>query len=215
MHLASHRMVPLFSHTTRPRALVGHVWQVPISAAIALVVTVIFGLELLTPRDVVATLALLPLLIAVWVLSTRWVVAVGSLAAVQFAIAVAVEGGNRPTLVIGGVVGLCVLLVARRYGVSCLRSLQGQRTLTSTEASRLSPRTTGAGHSVSGIGALSRRELEVARLASRGHTAPDIGRILHIGERTVETHIAHTYAKLHIQSKVQLIRMCEELERRG
>jgi len=215
MHLASHRMVPFFSGITRPRALVGNVWEVPTSAAIALVVTVIFGLELLTPRDALATLALLPLLIAVWALSTRWVVAVGGLAAVQFAIAVAVEGGNRLTLVIDGVVGLCVLLVARRYGVSSLRSPQGQRTPTSTQASRLSPRSTGARLSISGIGALSRRELEVARLASRGHTAPDIGRVLHIGERTVETHIAHTYAKLHIQSKAQLIRMCEELERRG
>ena len=215
MRLASHRMVPLFSHTTRPRALVGRVSQVPISAGIALVVTVIFGLELLTPRDVLATLALLPLLVAVWVLSTRWLIAVGSLAAVQFAIAVAVEGGNRPTLIISGVVGLCVLLVARRYGVRSLHSLEGQRTPTSTEASRLSARSTRASHSISGIGALSRRELEVARLASRGHTAPDIGRMLHIGERTVETHIAHTYAKLRIQSKGQLIRMCEELERRG
>src|SRR4029077_19627872 len=165
-------------------------------------------------RDVLATLVLLPLLIAVWALSTRWVLAVGGLAAVQFAIAVAVEGGNRLTLVIDGVVGLCVLLVARRYGAS-LRSPQGQRTPTSTQASRLSPRSTGASLSISGIGALSRRELEVARLASRGHTAPDIGRMLHIGERTVETHVAHTYAKLHIQSRAQLIRMCEVLGRRG
>ena len=215
MHLASNRMDPLFIRTTRPLVLVGHAWELPIAGAIALVVTVIFGLELLTPRDVLATLALLPLLVAVWVLSTRWLIAVGSLAAVQFAIAVAVEGGNRPTLIISGVVGLCVLLVARRYGVRSLHSLEGQRTPTSTEASRLSARSTRASHSISGIGALSRRELEVARLASRGHTAPDIGRMLHIGERTVETHIAHTYAKLRIQSKGQLIRMSEELERRG
>jgi DNA-binding CsgD family transcriptional regulator len=215
MHSASHGMVPLFSRRTRPRARIGHVSEVRISVAIALVVTMIFGLELLTPHDVVASLALLPLLIAVWVLSTRWVVAVGGVAAVEFAIALAVEGGNRPTLLIAGVVGLCILLVARRYGVSSVHSLRGPRTPTSTEARRLSPRSTGTSHSVSGIGALSRRELEVARLASHGHTAPDIGRILHIGERTVETHIAHTYAKLHIQSKVQLIRMCEELERRG
>jgi DNA-binding CsgD family transcriptional regulator len=214
MLLASHRMVPLFSRTTRPCALAGHAWEAPVSAALALGVTVTFGLELLTPRDVVATLVLLPLLIAVWVLSTRWVVLVGGLAAVEFAIAVAAEGGNRPTLVITGVVGLCLLLVARGYAVSSFHSLQGGPTPTSTEASGLGPRATGASQSISGIGALSRRELEVARLASRGHTAPDIGRMLHIGERTVETHIAHTYAKLHIQSKRQLIRMCEELEQK-
>jgi DNA-binding CsgD family transcriptional regulator len=215
MHLDSHRMVPLFSRTTRPCALVGHVWEVPISAAIALVVTATFGLEILTPRVVVAPVAVLPLLIAVWLLSTRWVVAVGGIAVVQFAIAVVVEAGDRLTLVIAGVVGLCVLVVARGYAVSSLHSPQGQRTPTSTEANSLSPRQRGASHSINGIGALSHRELEVARLASRGHTAPDIGRILHIGERTVETHVAHTYAKLHIQSKAQLIRMCEELERRG
>jgi DNA-binding CsgD family transcriptional regulator len=215
MQLASYRMVPFFSRMTRPLGLAGHVLEVPISAAIALVVTVIFGLELLTPRDVVATLALLPLFIAVWLLSTRWLVAVGSLAAVQLAIAVAIEGANRSTLLIAGVVGLCLLAVARGYAVSSVHSLQGQPTPTSTTASRLRPRQTRVSQFNSGIDTLSQRELEVARLASRGHTAPDIGRALHIGERTVETHIAHTYAKLHIRSKAQLIQMCEELERRG
>jgi DNA-binding CsgD family transcriptional regulator len=214
MHLASHRMVPLFSRRTRPLALVGHALEVPVSAAIALVVSAIFGLELLTPHDVLATLALPPLLIAVWVLSTRWVVAVGGLAAVQFAIAVAFESDNRPTLVIAGVVGLCLVLVARVYAVSLAHSLEGQPAPTSTTPSRHRPSQRGARHLSSGIEALSQRELEVARLASRGHTAPDIGRTLHIGERTVETHIAHAYAKLHIRSKAQLIRMCEELEQR-
>jgi len=211
----NHGVAPFFSHMARPRGLVGHAWEIPTSAAIALVVTVTFGLELLTPRDVLATLALVPLLIAVWTLSTWWVVAVTSVAAGQFAIAVAVEAGSRPTLVIVGVVGLCILLLARGYAVSDLHVPPSQRTLTPTQINRLIPKSAPAGGSVRGIGALSQREFEVARLASRGHTASDIGRMLHIGARTVETHIAHAYAKLHIQSKAQLIRMCDDLERRA
>jgi DNA-binding CsgD family transcriptional regulator len=61
-----------------------------------------------------------------------------------------------------------------------------------------------------GLDSLTPRELDVARLAAQGYTAIEIGRELHIGERTVESHLAHTYAKLSISSKSQLIRMSQE-----
>jgi DNA-binding CsgD family transcriptional regulator/tetratricopeptide (TPR) repeat protein len=64
-----------------------------------------------------------------------------------------------------------------------------------------------------GPAALTPRELDVARLAARGHTAAEIGRQLYIGTRTVETHLAHTCAKLGCRSKRELVRFTRELDR--
>jgi DNA-binding CsgD family transcriptional regulator len=61
------------------------------------------------------------------------------------------------------------------------------------------------------IAALTRRELEVARLAASAYTASEIGQRLHIGERTVESHLASTYLKLGITSRSELIRMAANL----
>jgi DNA-binding CsgD family transcriptional regulator len=54
---------------------------------------------------------------------------------------------------------------------------------------------------------LTRRELRVARLAAQAYTAAEIAHELHIGNRTVESHLASTYSKLGIRSKGELIRM--------
>lgn len=64
-----------------------------------------------------------------------------------------------------------------------------------------------------GPASLTPRELEVARLAARGHTAAEIGRQLFIGTRTVETHLAHACAKLGCRSKRELVRLNGELDR--
>jgi pimeloyl-ACP methyl ester carboxylesterase/DNA-binding CsgD family transcriptional regulator len=61
-----------------------------------------------------------------------------------------------------------------------------------------------------GPDALSRREREVALLASRGETAAEIAGRLVISERTVETHLASVYAKLGVRSKAELIRRADE-----
>jgi len=53
---------------------------------------------------------------------------------------------------------------------------------------------------------LSRRELQVVRLAVQGLTAAQIAEQLAIGERTVETHLANVYAKLGVKSKLDLVR---------
>ena len=65
---------------------------------------------------------------------------------------------------------------------------------------------------VRGAGSLTRREREVARLASAGLSAKEIGLQLAIGERTVETHLARAYAKLGLSSKIDLVRHAAELE---
>jgi DNA-binding CsgD family transcriptional regulator len=59
--------------------------------------------------------------------------------------------------------------------------------------------------------ALSSRERDVAHLAVEGLTARQIGERLHIGERTVETHLANLYVKLGVESKRELLQHAEEL----
>jgi pimeloyl-ACP methyl ester carboxylesterase/DNA-binding CsgD family transcriptional regulator len=62
-----------------------------------------------------------------------------------------------------------------------------------------------------GTDSLSRREREIALLASRGETAAQIAGHLFISERTVETHLASVYLKLSLHSKSELIRRAEQL----
>jgi DNA-binding CsgD family transcriptional regulator len=59
---------------------------------------------------------------------------------------------------------------------------------------------------VHGTENLTAREQQVARLAAQGFTAREIGIELHIGRRTVETHLANAYDKLGVRSKRELIR---------
>jgi DNA-binding CsgD family transcriptional regulator len=69
-------------------------------------------------------------------------------------------------------------------------------------------RTTAA---VFGPDSLTRRERQVAELAASGYTAAQIATRLHIGVRTVETHLARSYAKLGVTSKQQLVLRRAEL----
>jgi DNA-binding NarL/FixJ family response regulator len=62
-----------------------------------------------------------------------------------------------------------------------------------------------------GASALSRRERQVAVMAARGQTAPEIARQLSLSVRTVETHLSGIYTKLGVRSKTELIRRSREL----
>ncbi len=53
---------------------------------------------------------------------------------------------------------------------------------------------------------LSRRELEVARLAAQGLTNGEIASMLHVTEHTIHTHIAHILAKLGFRNRTELAR---------
>ena len=59
---------------------------------------------------------------------------------------------------------------------------------------------------VTGDGAqsLTRREAEVAGLAASGFTGPEITAHLTISVRTVDTHLARTYAKLGVTGRREL-----------
>jgi DNA-binding CsgD family transcriptional regulator len=63
---------------------------------------------------------------------------------------------------------------------------------------------------VSGPGSLTTREYQVAELAAVGYTAAQVAAQLHIGVRTVETHLARVYRKLEITSKQQLVHRAAE-----
>jgi DNA-binding NarL/FixJ family response regulator len=55
----------------------------------------------------------------------------------------------------------------------------------------------------SGVSALTGRERDVLVLVAQGRSNRDIGRLLDIGERTVQTHVANVLAKLELTSRTQ------------
>ncbi|MGA8575867.1 MAG: LuxR C-terminal-related transcriptional regulator [Candidatus Cybelea sp.] len=61
-----------------------------------------------------------------------------------------------------------------------------------------------AGRSDANVSVLSSRELEVAELASSGHSNEEIAQILHISSRTAEKHVASALRKLNLRSRAQL-----------
>lgn len=59
--------------------------------------------------------------------------------------------------------------------------------------------------------ALSARELEVLRLVAAGHSNPEIGRELFIGEATVKTHLLHVFEKLGVSDRTRAVTLALEL----
>lgn len=52
---------------------------------------------------------------------------------------------------------------------------------------------------------LTERELEVLRLAAKGHTNKAIGALLGISDRTVQGHLAHIFTKLQAGSRTEAV----------
>jgi two-component system, NarL family, response regulator NreC len=64
-----------------------------------------------------------------------------------------------------------------------------------------------AGHSGRGsFERLSGRERDVVRLVALGHTNAEVGQLLGIAQRTVESHRTHILRKLCIRSRAELVR---------
>jgi two-component system response regulator NreC len=53
---------------------------------------------------------------------------------------------------------------------------------------------------------LSDREREILRLLALGHTNQEIGKMLYLSVRTVETHRAHVMQKLRLHTRAELVR---------
>jgi two-component system nitrate/nitrite response regulator NarL len=52
---------------------------------------------------------------------------------------------------------------------------------------------------------LSPREAEILQLIAKGHSAPQIGRELHLSTGTVKTHILHLYEKLGVSERAAAV----------
>ena len=174
-----------------PNALAGGPWDLPVAVLCSLLLAGSLVAEILTPDAVVGALGLLPLLAAMWLLSNRSAALVSATGLLGFTASVGLEAENRVWLVLV-FVALCIAAALTR-----LEAMALARTLPT------GPR----------IAALTAREREVAQLAAQAYTAAEIGARLHIGERTVETHLANTYVKLGISSRRDLIRMASRLVR--
>jgi DNA-binding CsgD family transcriptional regulator len=193
----------------KPCGIAGTRTEQKVALGCALMLGAIFVLEVGTPNDVVGALALLPLTAAAWMLSTRMAALIMGAGALFFIATVLLETRSRLTLVL---VAISVLVTAG-FVRFCATHLSARRVAddkqngalpsTAIPALQLWKRDAAA--------PLTRRELEVARLAALAYTAAEIGHHLHIGERTVESHIASTYVKLGIKSRSELIRIASRL----
>ncbi|HEV2477464.1 MAG TPA: helix-turn-helix transcriptional regulator [Candidatus Dormibacteraeota bacterium] len=186
----------------RPLGLAGSQRELGVAVTCSLVLALVLVIEILTPNDVVGSVAVLPVIAAMWTLSPRLAAAVGLVAVLFFWLVVASEETNRTTVLLLGGVGFVVAVMVRTYAtrLNALLSSSGQRASAAIRPALPVPQP---------VESLTRRELEVAALASHGLTAAEIGSQLHISERTVESHLANAYAKLAIHSRSALRQMID------
>lgn len=188
----------------RPCGLAGSRWERPAAGLYSLALGTVAGFELLTPDDALAALGLPPLLAALWTLSGGLAGIVSVLALALFVLVVAAEPASRVTIVSVGVAALLIAVALRLCATRLAEVLAagGSRRLSWA----YSPTSGAPDIRFSGSETLTRREVEVARLASQGFMASEIADRLQISERTVECHLAHVYSKLGITSRRALIR---------
>jgi DNA-binding NarL/FixJ family response regulator len=161
----------------------------------------IFAVDMSTPKsDYFANLYIVPAAIAAAVLPRKR--AAGALAS---ALGLQITGlliqRNNVASILAGAGSLIFVVVVLR-----LLSLAGrQATYGSQGAARVALSGTELGTLDNQLQRLTKRERQVAELVAEGRSATEIARHLHIGRRTVETHVARTYAKLGITSRVELI----------
>jgi DNA-binding CsgD family transcriptional regulator len=184
-----------------PYALASRPEEIPVAAACIVLLLAVFVGDLVTPVQVALTaLGLIPLLAAAWLLSDRLALAVAVVALGQLVLTAALGDVSIATAVSEATAYVVLGLVVRLYAGSLAELLLRQPP---------PKRPSVAGRS--GVEALTKRELEVAQLAAQGYTAREIGVHLHIGERTVETHVANVCSKLGLKAKVELVRSASRL----
>jgi DNA-binding CsgD family transcriptional regulator len=169
---------------------------------------VLFVIDLVTPNDVViAGLYVLPILLAAAVLPTRGAAAVWLFAVTLQFVALLVQRASLFTSSAEAVAVTSTFLI-----VLLLRSARsGKGDFNHRLSIESAARVSIAPYLDDGPAALTKREREVADRAASGQSAKEIAQQLSIGRRTVETHLAHAYAKLGVGSKVALILERERL----
>jgi DNA-binding NarL/FixJ family response regulator len=80
---------------------------------------------------------------------------------------------------------------------------------------RTARRTRGAAPTGEGLASLTKRELEVARLAADRLTNREIGGRLFLSEKTIETHMRNIFHKLGLSSRVQVARAIDRADRQA
>ncbi len=210
--MGRHLPPPVLSRVVlRPYALAHRPEELPVAAACILALVLVFVGDVTTPIQVaVSALGLIPLLTAMWLLSGGLALAVGIIAVGQLLVT-GVLGTLSPVTVASEVTAYVVLaLVCRLYARSLAELLfgatpSGRRRATKPPFLSVTLTVGGQRGPAAIRDRLTKREREVARLAAQGYTAREIGSQLHIGKRTVETHLASAYAKLGVRSKRELI----------
>src|ERR1700694_2256873 len=184
-----------------PFALAGRPEEIAVAAACIVALLLVLAGDLLTPVQVALTaLGLIPLLAAVWLLSDRLALAVAGGRLGPLGVTTPLGSGSLATRVWEPPAYLVLGLVVRLYAGSLADLLARQTPGRRTEVT-----------SRTGVETLTKREREVAALAAQGYTAREIGAQLHIGERTVETHVANVCSKLGLKAKVELVRSASRL----
>ena len=179
----------------RPYQLAGTRIEVFAAALCSAGLIAVFFADVLTPVDVLlSSLALFPILFAVWTLSTVPAVLIPLLAGALLSLEVLLGSADAIT-VASEVTAYAVLAIFTR--------LYARRiVLSPPPAQQITPKP---------LEVLTRREREVVVLAAHGRTASEIADMLHIGERTVETHLANAYPKLGVRSKLELVKQATAL----
>ena len=186
---------PQISWLPRPYQLAGTRWETVAVALCCAGLIAVFIADVRTPVDVLlSSLALFPVLYAAWTLSARSAILVSGLAGAVLLLEVVLGSANGVTVGAEIVVYSALALLTRTYA----RHL----------AISPPPPQPASGNRLE---VLTRREREVVVLAAHGRTASEIADLLHIGERTVETHLANAYPKLGVRSKLELVKQAAAL----
>ena len=184
-----------------PYGLAGRPEEIAAAAGCIGLLLLVFLGDLVTPVQVaLGALGLIPLLAGAWLLSDRLALAVAVVAVGQLVLTAALGALSIPTVVAEATTYVILGLVVRLYAGTLSEMLRRQ---ISIKRAAITART--------GVEMLTRREREVAQLAAQGYTAREIGEQLHIGERTVETHVANVCSKLGLKAKVELVRSAARL----
>ena len=195
----------------RPYALAGRPEGGWVAVACVGALLLVFAGDVMTPRQIaLSALGLIPLLAAMWLLSNRLAIAVGAIAIGQLLATAALGTLTVATVASEGAAYLVLAFVCRLYAQSLADLLTARPRAAAPAAGEvlaLPVSLSVGGRKAAGrMESLTTREQQVARLAAQGYTAREIGLELHIGRRTVETHLVNAYDKLGVRSKRELMR---------